>query len=239
MLTTAAGTVRPATVVVLGAGVAGLQAIATARRLGAVVQAYDIRAVTKEQVESLGVSFIEMPDFSEGEGDAEDQGGYAKALDEKRQAKEREHLASFLAEADVVITTALIPGKPAPRLVTAEMAARMSPGSVIFDMAAETGGNCELTEAGRTIERDGVIVMGPVNLPATLPVHASSMYARNISDLVRLLAPNAELKLDFEDEIIKGSTITHAGEVVHEATANLLGERERSLDDESRREVAA
>ncbi len=220
MLTTAAGTIPPAKVVVLGAGVAGLQAIATARRLGAQVRAYDIRKATKEQVASLGATFIDMPEEA---GDAEGAGGYAKQLDEARQAREREHLTKFIAEADVVITTALIPGKPAPRLMTREMVLAMKPGSVVMDLAAEAGGNCELTRAGETVEVEGVKVVGPPNLPATMPVHASRMYARNVLELLKLLAPKGELKIDFQDEIVKGSCITRDGEVVHEATRAALG----------------
>jgi NAD(P) transhydrogenase subunit alpha len=210
MLTTAAGSIIPAKVLVVGAGVAGLQAIATARRLGAVVEAYDTRPVVKEQVESLGAKFVDIPvDTS----DAQTAGGYAKEL-----RKQQEVLADHAAKSDVVITTAAVPGRPAPRLISKETVERMRPGSVIVDLAAETGGNVELTKAGETVEHNGVKIMGQVNLPSTMPVHASQMYAKNIQNLLDLLIKNGKLDPDFEDEIVKGTVITRGGEIVHEMT---------------------
>ncbi len=209
MMTTAAGTIRPAKVLVLGAGVAGLQAIATARRLGSVVWGYDVRAAVKEQVESLGAKFLE---FDIGVKDAEGAGGYAKELSDDAKRKQQEQLAAKTKEFDVVITTALIPGRPAPRLITKETVAGMKPGSVIVDLAAETGGNCELTEAGKTVVKHGVTICGPVNVPATMPVHASQMYAKNVTELLKLLVTkDGKLNLDFNDEIIKGACLTHDG----------------------------
>jgi NAD(P) transhydrogenase subunit alpha len=190
--------------------VAGLQAIATARRLGAVVWAYDVRAAVKEQIESLGAKFLE---FDIGVKDAEGAGGYAKELSEDAKRKQQEQLALKTKEFDVVITTAAIPGKPAPRLVTKETVAGMRPGSVIVDLAAETGGNCELTEPGKTVIKHGVTICGPINLPATMPVHASQLYAKNITELLKLLVTkDGKLNLDFNDDIIKGACLTHAGE---------------------------
>jgi NAD(P) transhydrogenase subunit alpha len=210
MMTTAAGTIRPAKVLVLGAGVAGLQAIATARRLGAVVWGYDVRAAVKEQVESLGAKFLE---FDIGVKDAEGAGGYAKELSEDAKRKQQEQLAAKTKEFDVVITTAAIPGKPAPRLITKETVAAMKPGSVIVDLAAETGGNCELTEPGQTVVKHGVTIVGPINLPASVPVHASQLYAKNITELLRLLVTkDGKLNLDFNDEIVKGACVTHDGQ---------------------------
>lgn len=208
MMTTAAGTIRPAKVLVLGAGVAGLQAIATARRLGAVVWGYDVRLVVKEQVESLGAKFLE---FDLGVKDAQDKGGYAKELSDEAKRKQQQMLAEKTKEFDVVITTALIPGRPAPRLITKETVAAMKPGSVIMDLAAETGGNCELTEADKEVVKHGVTIIGPTNLPSTLPVHASQMYARNIVELLKLMVKDGNLNLDFNDEIIKGACLTHNG----------------------------
>ncbi|MCG3150095.1 MAG: NAD(P) transhydrogenase subunit alpha part 1 [Verrucomicrobiae bacterium] len=210
MMTTAAGTIRPAKVLILGAGVAGLQAIATARRLGAVVWAYDVRAAVKEQIESLGAKFLEL---EIGTKDAEGAGGYAKELSPEAKQKQQEQLGQKTKDFDVVITTALIPGRPAPRLVTKETVAGMRPGSVIVDLAAETGGNCELTEPGQTVVKHGVTIIGPVNLPATLAVHASQLYAKNVTELLKLLiTKDGKLNLDFNDEIIKGACITHAGQ---------------------------
>ena len=209
MLVTAAGTLSPARVLVLGAGVAGLQAIATARRLGAVVSAFDVRPVVKEQVESLGAKFLELQIGEQAEG----AGGYAKQLSEETHQRELAFIARHVKDADVVITTAAIPGKRAPILITKEAATAMKPGSVILDMAIETGGNCELTEAGTEVVRNGVIVLGPLNLPSTLPVHASQMYARNISSFLSLLVKDGALRLDFNDEIIRDTCVTHAGEV--------------------------
>ena len=214
MLTTAAGTIPPAKVLVLGAGVAGLQAIATARRLGAVVSAFDVRPVVKEQVESLGATFLEL----DVEG-AEGVSGYAVALAEDQEARERELMARHVQESDVVISTALVPGKPAPLLVTEEAVRRMRPGSVIVDLAAEAGGNCEVTEPGQTVVRDGVLVIGHTNLPSTMPVHASQMYSRNVSSFLRHLVRDGELALDFEDEITRETCVTHGGRVLKEAVA--------------------
>lgn len=203
LLMTAAGTVAPAKVVVLGAGVAGLQAIATARRLGAVVSAFDTRPVVQEQVESLGASFLDL-----GVRGAETEGGYAVELTAEQQAQQQRALEERLADMDVVVTTALVPGRPAPRLIPATAVARMRQGSVIVDLAAETGGNCELTEPGSEVEREGVTIIGLTNLPATMPYHASQLYARNVSALLQHLAPNGELALDFGDEITAGACVT-------------------------------
>jgi NAD(P) transhydrogenase subunit alpha len=211
MLMTAAGTVAPAKVFVLGAGVAGLQAIATARRLGAVVSAFDTRPVVREQVESLGAIFVELAlDVEEGE----DARGYARELSEAQVAQQQELVARTVADSDVVITTALIPGRPAPRLVTAEGVAAMRPGSVIVDLAAETGGNCELTEPGKVVVREGVTIVGTLNLPSTMPLHASQMYARNITNLLALIIKDGQLELDFDDAIVADACITHQGRVV-------------------------
>ena len=210
MLMTAAGTIFPAKVLVLGAGVAGLQAIATAKRLGAQVWGYDVRPIVKEQVQSLGAKFLE---FDLGVKDAEDKGGYAKELSAEAKQKQQQMLAEKMKEFDVVITTALIPGKPAPRLVTKETVAGMKSGSVIVDLAAEAGGNCELTDPGKTIEKHGVTILGPLNLPSTVPVHASQLYSRNVTELLKLLVKDGKLNLDFNDEIIKATCVTHGGEV--------------------------
>jgi NAD(P) transhydrogenase subunit alpha len=209
MLTTAAGTIAPARVLVLGAGVAGLQAIATARRLGAVVAGYEVRPVVKEQVESLGASFLEL----DVEG-AEGVGGYAVALAEDEQERQRQLMALHVAESDAVIATALIPGKPAPLLVTEEAVAGMRPGSVVIDLAAEAGGNCALTEPGETVVRKGVTIVGETNLPSTMPLHASQMYARNIASFLGLLVHDGALHLDFEDEIVRDTCVTHEGRVL-------------------------
>ncbi len=216
MLTTAAGTIRPAKVLVIGAGVSGLQAIATARRLGAVVEAYDVRAVTKEQVESLGAKFLQL------EVDAEAEGGYARELTEAEKHKERNMLADHIAKSNVVITTASIPGRTAPRLIDSDMVERMKPGSVIVDLAAESGGNCELTEAGKTVEHQGVLVHGPENVPSMLSVHASEMYAKNLQNLLELMIVDGELKPDWEDEILAGASLTRDGRILHEPTRNLV-----------------
>ena len=215
MLMTAAGTVAAARVFVLGAGVAGLQAIATAKRLGAVVEAFDTRAAVKEQVESLGGRFVQL---DLGHGDAEDKSGYAKALSDEQHEKERELLAKHVKTADAVITTALIPGRKAPVLVTEDMVKTMKTGSVIVDLAAERGGNCELTEAGKNVVKHGVTICGPLNIPAELPVHASQMFSRNMSTLILDLYEEGAIKLDTEDEIVAGALITRNGEVVHQAT---------------------
>ena len=223
MLTTAAGTIRPAKVYVLGAGVAGLQAIATARRLGAVVKAYDIRAATREQVQSLGADFIDLPDL----GDMEDAGGYARALTPEEVAKQQAALGDVLAEADVIITTALVPGRPAPKLITAEMAEKLRSGTVVLDMAAETGGNCEHTKAGEDVELDGVLYLGPVNIPARLPQHASQMFAKNLLNLIKNLAPDGPLAKDLDDDVTVGCMITDGGEVIEAATRDAMGLGER------------
>jgi NAD(P) transhydrogenase subunit alpha len=214
MLMTAAGTIRPATVLVLGAGVAGLQAIATARRLGAVVQGFDVRAAVKEQVESLGAHFLE---FDLG-GDLEGAGGYAKELTPEQQARQQELMAEAIGKVDVVITTAAVPGRRAPILVTEEAVQKMKPGSVIVDLAAETGGNCELTEPGQTVVRHDVKILGLLNIPSTMAEHASQLYARNIQSLLELMiGDEGQLSLDFDDEVIAGACITRDGEIVHEA----------------------
>jgi NAD(P) transhydrogenase subunit alpha len=221
MLMTAAGTIAPARVFVLGAGVAGLQAIATARRLGAVVSGYDVRAAVKEQVESLGAKFVMM---DTGPADAEDKGGYAKALGEDFYRRQRELLTDVLRAHDVVITTAAVPGKKAPVLITTEMASVMAPGSVIVDIAAERGGNCELTRAGETVVEKGVTILGPVNLPATIPYHASQMYARNVATFLKHLIKDGELKIDLDDEITRETLVARGGDVVNPRVRELLGQ---------------
>jgi proton-translocating NAD(P)+ transhydrogenase subunit alpha len=212
MLMTAAGTIPPAQVLVLGAGVAGLQAIATARRLGAVVTAFDVRTAVKEQIESLGARFFEV----EGLGDAEGTGGYARELTPEEQEAQREALTVQMAKSDVIITTALVPGRPAPKLISAEAVAGMKHGSVIVDLAAEAGGNCELTKPGETYTTEGgVIVAGPVNLPSRMAEHASQLYARNVLSLIELMTgEEGALALDFEDEVIKGACVARDGERV-------------------------
>ncbi len=212
MLTTAAGTITPARVLVIGAGVAGLQAIATARRLGAVVSAYDLRPAAKEQVQSLGGRFVELPLETK---DAEDAGGYAKAQSEDFYRRQRELLGKVVAESDVVITAAVVPGKKSPTLVTKEMVASMAPGSVIVDLAAERGGNCELSKAGQKIAAHGVTIIGYFNFASTVPHHASQMYARNIASFLQLLVKDGKLQLNLEDDIIKTTLVTHGGEVVN------------------------
>jgi NAD(P) transhydrogenase subunit alpha len=203
MLMTAAGTVAPAKVLVLGAGVAGLQAIATAHRLGAVVSGFDVRPVVKEQVESLGATFLDLGIL--GEETAE---GYARELTEDEQSRQQQELAARIPDYDVVITTALVPGRPAPRLIPADAVRQMRPGSVIVDLGAEAGGNCELTEPGEIVEREGVTLVGLTNIPSTMPFHASQLYARNVSALLQHLAPDGELALDWSDEITAGACVT-------------------------------
>lgn len=220
MLTTAAGTMRPSRVLVIGAGVAGLQAIATARRLGGVVEAFDIRPAVKEEVESLGARFLEV----ELEEETEAEGGYAAEVSARAQQAEQAMLAERVAAADVVITTALVPGKRAPVLVTKRMAEAMQPGSVVVDLAAEQGGNCELTKPGKDVVHKGVTFLGPLNLPSTMPIHASQMYARNVSALLEYLLREGELHLDFEDEIVDGSCVTHAGKVRHERVRDAIAQ---------------
>jgi NAD(P) transhydrogenase subunit alpha len=223
LLTTAAGTVRPARGIVMGAGVAGLMAIGTARRLGAVVEATDVRPVVKEQVESLGGTFIEVEMTDEEKAKAETAGGYATEMSDDYKRRQAELIAERVKEADFIITTALIPGRPAPKLVTDEMVKSMRPGSVIVDMAAEMGGNVEGTEPGKEVVRHGVRIIGLTNLPATMPGSATQMYAKNIQTLIKHLVKDGQLDLDFSDEITRGATITHGGKVINEATAKALG----------------
>ncbi len=219
LLMTAAGTVPPAKVVVFGAGVAGLQAIATARRLGCVVEATDVRLAAKEQVESLGARFIDVP----GGADMEGSGGYAKEASAEFLERQREEVKKRVAEADVVITTALIPGRPAPKLVDEQMVRSMSPGSVIVDLAVETGGNCDLSERGEVVERHGVTIVGLVDLPTTVPMHASMLYSKNVLALSRLmLGEGGEVSRDFEDEVLAGCLLVKGGEIRHEPTASAL-----------------
>jgi NAD(P) transhydrogenase subunit alpha len=219
MLMTAAGTIRPATVLILGAGVAGLQAIATARRLGAVVQGFDVRAAVKEQVQSLGATFLE---FDLG-GDMEGAGGYAKELTPEQQARQQELMAEAIGKVDVVITTALVPGRRAPILVTEKAVELMKPGSVIVDLAGEQGGNCELSEPGQSVIRHDVKILAPLNVPSTMAEHASQLYARNIQALLGLMVKDGKLELDFEDEVIAGACITRDGEIVHEGAKQAAG----------------
>jgi NAD(P) transhydrogenase subunit alpha len=220
MMMTAAGTLTAAKVLIVGAGVAGLQAIATARRLGAVTSAYDVRPAVKEQVQSLGAKFVEMELDTAG---AEDKGGYAKELDEAALRKQQELMARVVAESDVVITTAAVPGKRAPVLVTADMVRAMRHGSVIVDLAAERGGNCELTSPGETTVHSGVTILGPTNLPGEVPYHASQMYSKNISTFLLNLVDDGQIKLDLEDEIIRDTLVAKGGHVVHPRVCELLG----------------
>ncbi len=219
LLMTAAGTIKPARVVIMGAGVAGLQAIATAKRLGAVVEVSDIRAAVKEQVESLGGKFIELPQAESGEG----QGGYAREMGEDFLRRQREIVQRHLSQADAVITTALVPGRPAPRLITADMVHAMRPGSIIVDLAVEQGGNCELSQPDREVVENGVTIVGPSNLAATMPHDSSLLFARNVLSLLQLmLDKEGKLVVNTEDEVIAGSLLTHAGQVVHKPTAERL-----------------
>lgn len=211
MMMTAAGTIPPSKALILGAGVAGLQAIATCKKLGAVVEAYDVRPVVKEQVESLGAKFVEVPLEEEN---TETKGGYAKELSKDSQEKQKQVIHDHVKKSDIVITTALIPGKPAPLLITKEMVSDMKPGSVIVDLAAENGGNCELTEANKTIVENEVKIIGPVNIPSQLANHASMLYAKNIHALLNLLIKEGEAIFNFEDEILLHTTITHNGEII-------------------------
>lgn len=215
MLVTAAGTISPARVLVLGAGVAGLQAIATTRRLGAVVEAYDVRPAVKEEIESLGATFVEL---DLGATDTQDAGGYAKELSGDTHQRELQLLAPVVARADLVITTARIPGVPAPILITEEMVKAMKYGSVIVDLAADTGGNCALTRAGEVVEVNGIKIHGPVNIVAQLPIHASQMYSKNVMSFLGLLIKDGVMTLDFEDDILKSSCVTHGGKIVHQRT---------------------
>lgn len=217
MLTTAAGTIRPAQVLVIGAGVAGLQAIATAKRLGAVVEAYDVRSATREQVKSLGAKFVETGVSAEG------QGGYARELTAEEQAQQRDVLEKRIAAADAVITTAAVPGRPAPRIIRREAVEGMKAGAVLVDIAAETGGNCELTKAGETIVHNGVKIVGPVNLASQLSFHASEMYSRNILNFLKPAIDKAgDLKIDWEDEVFAQSVLTHDGIIKHEPTRKVV-----------------
>jgi len=220
MLMTAAGTIAAARVFVVGAGVAGLQAIATARRLGGVVEAYDVRPAVKEQVLSLGAKFVELPLEA---ADAQDKGGYAKAMDEEFYRRQRETMARVVAQSDVVITTAAVPGKKAPVLVTGEMVAAMKPGSVIVDLAAEQGGNCELTRAGETLVHHGVTILGPTNVASAVPHHASQMYAKNITNFVRLMAKDGALRIDLGDEVVRDTMVVRDGELVNPRLREALG----------------
>ena len=226
LLMTAAGTIAPTKVLVIGAGVAGLQAIGTARRLGAVVEAYDARPVVKEQVESLGAKFVEI---DIGESDTQTSGGYAKEMTPEQIRRQQEGLAARAAANDIVITTALVPGRPAPKLITADAVQRMRPGSIVVDLAGETGGNCELTVPGETVERHHVVIMSPLNLPATMPVHASQMYAKNLTNLMELfLAKDGSFALNLDDDIVAATCITHDGEILHGPTRGKLGLGDRN-----------
>lgn len=218
MLTTAAGTIAPAKVFIMGAGVAGLQAIATARRLGAVVEAFDIRPAVKEEVQSLGAKFVEV----KLEEETTAAGGYAKEISEASKQRTQEVVAEHVKNADVVITTAQVPGRQAPRLVTEEMVAQMKPGSVIVDLAAEQGGNCARTEPGKDIVWNGVTIIGPINLPSSMPVHASQLYSKNLTSLIQLLVKDKALQVDFTDDIIDAACITHAGEIRNQRVQDAL-----------------
>jgi len=220
MMMTAAGTVAPARVFVIGAGVAGLQAIASAKRMGAVVEAYDVRPAVKEQVQSLGGKFVEMELEA---GQAEDKGGYAKELGEEFYRKQRELMTRVVANNDVVITTAAVPGKKSPILVTTDMLEGMAPGSVVIDLAAERGGNCDATRAGEVVEVHGVKVFGPINIPAQVPYHASQMYARNVTTFIQNLVKKGEINLNMEDEIIAETMVTRDGDVVNARVREILG----------------
>ncbi len=216
MLTTAAGTIRPAQVLIIGVGVAGLQAIATAKRLGAMVEAYDVRSATREQVKSLGAKFVETGVIAEGVG------GYARELTVEERAQQQAALDNRIAVADAVITTAGVPGRPAPQIVSAQAVARMKPGSVIVDILAENGGNCELSKAGETVTHNGVSIIGPVNLPSQLAYHASEMYSRNLYNFLAPAFKGGEIQIDWSDEVFAGTALTHAGQVRHAATAELI-----------------
>jgi len=220
LLMTAAGTVPPAKVLVLGAGVAGLQAIATARRLGAVVEAYDVRAAAGEQVKSLGAKFLEV---DLGGIETQDAGGYAKELTPEALQRGREMVARRAAQSDVVITTAQVPGRKAPLMLTEDAVAGMRPGAVIIDLAAGTGGNCALTQAGKTVEHNGVKILGPLNLPATVPLHSSQLYSRNVASFLALIIDKGNLKIDMNDEILKGSCVAYEGGSVHPKVAAAMG----------------
>ncbi len=228
MLMTAAGTITPARVLILGVGVAGLQAISTGRRIGAVVSAYDIRPAVKEQVQSLGARFLELPLET---AEAEDKGGYAKSQDETFYRRQRDLLAKAVGESDVVITTASVPGRKAPVLITEEMVKGMNPGSVIVDLPAERGGNCELTQAGRSIHAHGVSIIGPVNLPGMVPYHASQMYSSNLTSFFLHMVKAGALQLDLHDEIVRETMITRNSEVVHPGVRAALGLEPGTADE--------
>lgn len=217
MLTTAAGTVRPSKVLVIGAGVAGLQAIATARRLGAMVEGFDVRPETREQIESLGAKFLDLGVSAAGEG------GYARELTAEERAQQQEALARHLRGVDVLVTTAAVPGRPAPRIISTAMVDGMKPGAVIVDLAAETGGNCELTRAGETVEHGGVSIIGPVNLAAQTATHASEMYSRNLFTFAQLLVRDGAVAVDFDDDLVAGSCLCHDGEIRHAPTREAIG----------------
>ncbi len=214
MLTTAAGTIRPSQFLIIGAGVAGLQAIATAKRLGAIVEAFDVRNATREQVESLGAKFVDTGVSAEGEG------GYARELTSEEQAEQQKVLNEHIAKADAIITTAAVPGRPAPKIITTAAVEAMQSGAVILDLGAESGGNCELTQLGETVVHQGVRVIGPANLPASLARHASEMYARNLLNFIQPAITDGELNIDWEDEVFAGAVLTHDGEIKHEQTRN-------------------
>jgi NAD(P) transhydrogenase subunit alpha len=216
MLTTAAGTIRPSSFLIIGAGVAGLQAIATAKRLGAVVEAFDVRSATKEQIESLGAKFVDTGVSAEGEG------GYARELTPEEQQQQQQALAERISKMDAVITTAAVPGRPAPRIISAATVNSMQPGAVIVDLGAESGGNCELTREGETVDHNGVTIIGPVNLPATLPRHASEMYARNLFNFISPAIVDGTLQIDWEDEVFAGAVLTRDGEIVHQQTREAI-----------------
>ena len=220
LLMTAAGTIRPAKVLVLGAGVAGLQAIATAKRLGAQVEAFDVRPIVKEQVESLGAKFIEVDSSNDSEGVGD--GGYAKETSEDYKNRQQKLIHDHISKSDVVVTTALIPGKPAPKLISESMVNSMKPGSIIMDLASENGGNCELTKKDEIITHNGVIINGSSNIPGSMPVHASELYAKNITAFLTYMIEDGEVKLDLDDEIVSGSMYTHLGEVTHEPTQEAI-----------------
>ena len=220
MLMTAAGTLTPAQVFVVGAGVAGLQAIATAKRLGAVVRAYDVRPAVKEQIESLGAKFVELPVEAKG---SEDSGGYAKEMDESFYKRQREMMAKIVAESDVVIATAMIPGKKAPVLITEDMIKEMHKDSVIVDLAAESGGNCDLTESGKTVVKNGVTIIGPANIASAIPHHASQMYSKNITTFLLHIIKDGKLSDDADDEILTSTMVTKGGKIVNEQISKLVG----------------
>ena len=222
LLMTAAGTIRPSKVLILGAGVAGLQAIATAKRLGAQVEAFDVRPVVKEQVESLGAKFIEV---ESGEEDGEDEGGYAKETSDEYKKKQQQLIHDHISKSDVVITTALIPGKPAPLLIPTTMVESMKPGSVIMDLAAENGGNCELTQKDEIINHNQIVIDGTSNLPGSMPVHASELYSKNVSAFLTYMMKDGQLNLDLEDEIISGALYSHQGEITHLPTKDSLDKK--------------